>query len=496
MILQYSNPKTPPLEPCNGYGVSWVLVGFFVFVSLRLALLSPEMLGDPDTFLHVAIGDWIRAHQTVPLTDPFSYPMAGQPWVAHEWLSGLLMSYAYSVAGWYGVCVLSVVSLGLTLVILARFLLRHLPPAYAILLVVLAFAGLESHLLARPHVMAWPIMALWISLLMLRSEAGRLPPFWLLPFMVLWANLHGSFTLGLAFVVPLGLESCWNQRTAWRKLAIGWFLFLVLAIACSLLTPFGWHGLAFTNHLVSIEALATITEWQPLNVKGHPLVLMWAGLLLVLGLRGWLTISWIRLALLLGLGWQMMLHARFYSVFAMLVPLIIAAPLALSMRGWPLAKLAPTRVDVLLERWSLPSKNAAVLVALLALMVPIALLQQPNLEPGPKHAPRAAVNFIKQFYEKQHGINFYNYGGYLIWSGIPVFMDGRIDLRGDAGMKAYDEALTKIESVGLGALLGQYDIQWSLFPKANIGRLHMDEQSGWLRVYEDDEAVVHARVNK
>ena len=483
-------------DPAQGFGVSWVLLGFVLFVALRLALLSPEMLGDPDTFLHVAIGDWIRTHQTVPLTDPFAYPRAGQAWVAHEWLAGLLMSYAYGFAGWYGVCVLAVWSLGLTLVVLARFLLRRLPPIYALLLVVMAFAGMESHLLARPHVLAWPLMALWVSQLMARSEAGRLPPFWLLPLMVLWANLHGSFTLGLAFVMPMGLEACINQRSTWRQLAIGWSLFLALAIACSLITPFGWHGLAFTNRLVSIDALATITEWQPLTITGHPLVLMWIGLLLILGLRRWLSLPWIRLILLLGLAWQMMLHARFYSVFAMLAPLIVATPLASSMKAWPIAQSAATRGDAFLEKCSVPSRPWAVLVGLSLLALLIVLLDQPKLQPGPKHAPRAAVEFITARFGQQHGLNFYNYGGYLIWSGIPVFMDGRIDLRGDAGMKAYDAALTKPESIGLDRLIDQYDIQWTLFPKDGIGILHMDRQPGWYRAYEDDQSVVHARVHK
>ena len=121
-VLAYNNQvvQTSP--------ISWVLVGFVLFFTLRLALLGPDVLGDPDTFLHIAIGDWVRSHGVVPLTDPFSYPMAGEPWIAHEWLAGLIMSYAYILGGWYGVCVLAVMSCAVTLVILARYLLKHLPP--------------------------------------------------------------------------------------------------------------------------------------------------------------------------------------------------------------------------------------------------------------------------------------------------------------------------------------------------------------------------------
>ena len=39
------------------------------------------------------------------------------------------------------------------------------------------------------------------------SEEERTPSFWLLPLMVLWANLHGGFTLGLFLAAGFGLEA-------------------------------------------------------------------------------------------------------------------------------------------------------------------------------------------------------------------------------------------------------------------------------------------------
>lgn len=490
-VLAYNNQvvQTSP--------ISWVLVGFVLFFTLRLALLGPDVLGDPDTFLHIAIGDWVRSHGVVPLTDPFSYPMAGEPWIAHEWLAGLIMSYAYTLGGWYGVCVLAVMSCAVTLVILARYLLKHLPPVYVVLLVVMANAGLESHLLARPHVLAWPLMALWVSQLLNRAESGRMPPFWLLPLLVLWANLHGSFSLAIAFVPPLALEAWFNARSAnRRRVPLAWAGFLLLAVGASLITPFGWHGLAFTSNLVSIEALESITEWQPLTVKGHPLVLLWLGLFLVLGLRGWLQLPWIRLALIMGLGWQMLMHARFYSIFALLVPLLIAAPLAVSQQRWSLADQPDTAADRFFRWASGRSRVWALMLALGVVVAATVVFRQPNIEPGEKNAPRAAVTYLQKSGQTGHGLNYYNYGGYLIWSGIPVFMDGRIDLRGDAGMKAYDAAITRPDSEGLSQLLDKYAVTWTLFPKKDIGVMHMDRAPGWQRVYEDDQAVVHARLKK
>ena len=486
-----------PAAAVSAYSpISWVLIGFWVFVTVRLMLLSPEMLGDPDTFLHVGIGNWILAQGHVPLTDPFSYPMAGQPWVAHEWLAGVLMSLVYGWAGWYGICVLAILACGLTLVILARFLMDRLPPVYALLLTVLAYSGLESHLLARPHVLAWPLLALWVTVLLNRSEQGRGPAFWLLPLLVVWANLHGSFTLGLALLPSFAMEA-WSNRSDRRiRGLLAWAAFIVLAAGCAVVTPYGWAGVAFTGQLVSIKALASVTEWQPLTVTGHPLVLIWFGLLLLLGLRGWLRLPWVRLLLILGLGWQMLLHARFYSIFALLVPMLVALPLAVSQRAWPVAS-APESVPDRWFRWlSGPSRSWAVGAVALAMVLPVLLFRQAALEPGAKHAPRAALEFLKGTGLLERGLNYYNYGGFLVWSGVPVFMDGRIDLRGDAGMQAYDDALARAESKGLAELLEQYAVAWTLFPAKDLGALHMDRQEGWCRSFVDDTSVVHMRCKK
>lgn len=477
--------------------VSWVLVGFVLFVTLKLAFLEPGILGDPDTFLHVAIGDWIRQHGVVPLTDPFSYPMAGQPWVAHEWLAGLVMSYAYSLGGWYGICVLTVLSLGLTLAILARFLLRYLPAPYVILLVVLALIGLESHLLARPHVLVWPLIAIWVSQLLIRSESGRSPPFWMLPFIVLWANMHASFSLGILFVFPLALESVLNvERTERIRIFKQWSLFFVLALLACLITPFGLDGLAFAGKVVSMQSLATVGEWKPLNIREFPPVLIWLGLLLVMGLRGWLKLPWIRLVLLLGLGWQMMLHVRFYALFVLLAPLLLAAPLAASKRKWDTERGADSSLDRFFEWTSGPSRAWAILVAGCVLFAISYQLRQQGLQPEPAIAPSGALSFLKNAKLKGHGLNHYNYGGFLVWSDIPVFMDGRIDLRGDQGMKSYNQALTESDPKSLEKILEEYQVAWTMFPPDGIPAINMARLPGWTKAYADENAVIHVRLKK
>src|SRR5207237_503378 len=81
--------------------------------------------------------------------------------------------------------------------------LRRFEPLPAVIAAVAAAALLLPHCLARPHVLALPLLVLWAGLLLVARDAERPPPFMALPVMVLWANLHGSFLFGLALAAFL-----------------------------------------------------------------------------------------------------------------------------------------------------------------------------------------------------------------------------------------------------------------------------------------------------
>lgn len=113
-----------------------------IFIISTLGVLSFstfQTLGDPDTFLHLKIGQWIISHQAVPMVDYFSHSLPGESWVAHEWLSELILLMVYQIGGWGGLVLLAASCLGLSLALLAMFLQRRMPPIYALLFTALAF---------------------------------------------------------------------------------------------------------------------------------------------------------------------------------------------------------------------------------------------------------------------------------------------------------------------------------------------------------------------
>jgi hypothetical protein len=70
-------------------GLQMLALGSLGLAVVVLFLVWP-LRGD-DLILHLTLGQWIWQHGWVPTGDPFSYLTEGQEFVAHSWLSEVLL---------------------------------------------------------------------------------------------------------------------------------------------------------------------------------------------------------------------------------------------------------------------------------------------------------------------------------------------------------------------------------------------------------------------
>src|SRR5438046_5869236 len=199
--------SSPSYGSRSAWTLSWPLaLGLVMFACLMNANGLP-LLADPDSHWHITVGNWILEHRAVPDVDIYSFTLTGQPWIAKEWLSQVLLSGAYDIAGWGGVVALAAAAFAATFALLLRLLLRDIKPILALLFAGVAICMTAPHMLARPHALAMPFMLLWVAGLVRAVEERRAPNPWLLVCMLLWANLHGGFTFGLMVGGAFGLEA-------------------------------------------------------------------------------------------------------------------------------------------------------------------------------------------------------------------------------------------------------------------------------------------------
>jgi len=477
-------------------GVSWpIIVGCLAY--LGFLAYGKGLLGDPDTYWHVAAGRWILDHGAVPFQDPFSHTMRGAPWTAHEWLSEVILALAHQAGGWAGVVAIAALAFASTLAILTRFLLKNLDPVHVLMFVAFAAMMAAPHLHARPHVLAMPLMVVWTAHLARAGDRGTTPSFWLLPVMALWANLHGGFTLGLALSLAFALEGVLSARkiNQTAKAAKSWGLFVGLSFISALLTPHGIKGILFTLQILGGSyALDHIGEWQSPNFHIIQPLEMWLLFGLAVALHQGLRLPVMRLVLLLGLLHLALKHGRNIELIGLLTPLFLAAPLARQWREKAAAGRQLAKVDLFFQALARPARHrtAAVTMAGLALITLLAV-QLDTLRPEETATPSAAVEAARKAGLTGPVLNEYGLGGYLIYAGIPPFIDGRADMYGDDFLKEYMEAVSLKSPDGLPKLLQKYRIEWTLMPPESPAVALLDHLPEWRRLYADKVAVVHVR---
>jgi hypothetical protein len=463
-------------------GAAPPLVAVFLY-ALMLAS-GGNLLHDGDTFLHIAAGNWIWTHGGVPRTDPFSFTRHGAPWVAHEWLAELVFSASYRLLGWSGVIALSAGAIALTYYLLARFLARALAAPTMLVGVTASFLLAAPHLLARPHVLTMPLLVVWVAAHERARQEGRAPAPLLLPAMTLWANLHGGFVAGLGLTALYALDalaSAADRRARGRSLR-AWALFGAGALLAALATPFGINGPLFALHLMrETYALGTVSEWHSTDFsRFQPLEIWIVGLLLLdFALRPRLGLF--RLALLLGLVHFALAHSRNADLLALIGPMILAAPVALALGSSGAAGAAKP------PRRHIDAAGAAIVIAATVLLY----FNPTEPQDGPS-TPRAAVAAAIKAGITGPVFNAYDFGGYLIFTGIHPFVDGRIDLYGDRFMAEYMDAVAARDDA-LPRLLARHRIAWALLAPDMPAAHALDHLPGWQRVYADRDAVVYRR---
>ena len=454
-----------------------VLAGCLMFA---LVLFLPPILNDGDTLWQIRAGEWILDHRAIPSTDPFSFTAGEKPWFAHEWLAEVLMALAHRMGGMQGIMMLAAAASGLTAAVLLHHLRRFLPGIYAVLGLIVALSNAAPSLLARPHVLAWPCLVLWCGGLVKARANRAAPSFMLLPVMLLWVNLHGSFMLGLLLAGAFLLEALFDPGIDHRRVFTAWTAFLLAAWGVALLNPDGIGGVLFPFHLVGMKSLAWIGEWQATDFsRVQPLeLILLAGL--ALGLSGTLTLPPMRLLMLLGLIHGALSHARNEQILGLIGALILAEPIG--------ARLARGPAEALNGAWRGLTAGAAGLAAL-ALVVRIGMPLAPE-RTGAAFA--IMLDRVPAAVRARPVLNDYSLGGQLIFHGERPFVDSRADLHGDAFLTRY-RLITAPDRAALDRALTEYGIVWTIFPSGHRIVPVLEERPGWRRLLEAEGLVIHAR---
>ena len=194
-------------------------------------------------------------------------------------------------------------------------------------------------------------------------------------------------------------------------------------------------------------------------------------------------------------------HVRNRELLGIIAPLLIAAPLAQQLGKGAGPGLAATgichdappggRRGAASRR---RSSAAAALTAAIAcgFFATAWAFDRRGLAPRGDIAPVAAVEAARRAGLDGPVFNSVRFGGYLMFVGIPTFVDGRADLFGDKFLERYVTASSAVGDL-LPGLLDRYGVGWTLLEPASPAATLLDHLPGWQRVYADRYAVIHRR---
>jgi len=457
-------------------------------------LAAGKLFAEGDTWWHLVTGERILSAGAWPATDSYSFTVRGSPWIANEWLGEVAMAAALRLGGLRGLAVLLVIlaaSLTLLLYYYAWLCSGNAKAAAAACAVGLPLAGV--FFTPRPQLLGYIfLLVTLICLEQFRRRGGRW--LWLLPpVFLLWANVHGSFLMGL-FALGLygvcGLRSFQSGQVAAAAWTPGQRLRMLLTILLCLLallaTPYGTRLASYPVELLVQHPHLTslITEWQPLSFSTS-YGLWFLGFMLIVFLAQVLFPVVYRLEILAFFLFTMLescLHVRFLIFFVMAFTPILAQVLA---------------------RWTPPYEpqkdhpwvNAVLIGVVLAVVVAfIPSRRRLNEAVGEKY-PVGAVEYLRQHPVPAGLFNEETWGGFLIWSLGPehrVFVDGRAEIYDDAGVMVDCVRIKNLEGDPL-LLLQKYGIKACLLHQGVPLDTLLATSPEWQRVYQDNISAIFAR---
>ncbi len=417
--------------------VRWIF-GLITFVFIFIYHTYP--LGLSDFWWHLNTGRWIWVNGGMPSGDPFLFSSAS-PLDARAYLilrgyplSQLLFFSTYTLAGVPGLVLLKT----LLMTLFYGLLWNHFRRSGLHPILALAIVGLLPLLFFRFDELRPQIFSFIFTLLVLqlierflfhekRGSPQRHYLFLLPAIMLLWANLHRGFIIGIG-ILFVYLFAEWIARKkncnplsddAYRRLVI----LTIISAAISLVNPVGvtatWASFSEVSgpfSQVIDEFLGTLRYFEFIGMKqvGYWIVAIAAVPAIAL-LFKWRQVSlahWLVLTAFLGAG---IMSFRFSLLMVTVVLAVACIYLARDLNRW----LDGTKGMVMILLWCLS-------VGLLA----NSALSRTSLFTTPLETaviPSTAVDYLAQAKPAGNIFNFFEYGGYLSWRLYPqkIFIDQR-----------------------------------------------------------------------
>lgn len=476
---------------------------FSLSLYLIIFLSSVFPYGDKDWGWHYKYGEYFFKHGKILTTDIFSWSMAGYEWINHSWAYDLLLYILTNISGFVGLSLAgALVNLTAFHFAIANFKLSYWKKAIlALFFLLIGETGIYYGL--RSQVVSTMIFGI-LMFLLIRSQKNIKTLIFLPILFLVWANMHGSFTLGLGvmgiFLSSYFLIDYYKAKKTNLKIFTAYTLTALTSFGATFINPFGYKIYMESFRHFSNPYLKNVYEWMPIYPDCsycHPWTFFIYTLLILIGFAYFLkkknsnAIPYVILVALL--LFPTIDTRRLLPVF-----IITTLPfMANFLRDieWNIDKY---RIEKYL--------TILIIIVLLQFNLYTRFARNYNLYNFTEedHCYFAsgcsvkAVNYLISHPPQGKGLNFYDTGGYLIGKGISskIFIDGRMHLWKDKNYQAFGEYIEMYYRQNYEKFK-KYDFDWAFINNSSdlAKQFYSSTDLGeWKLEFRDGDSAYFVRV--
>lgn len=465
----------------------YIMFGIFFICFLSLLLIMP-IAGD-DYWWHTKVGEWIIENKKVPKTGIFSWYANENnlSWFAHEWLAEVVLYLFYLLFGENG----GVFYLLVTLLLISTLLYCYNYKGYlknlifSCIWVAFGFFAIGTISTARPHMLTISLFAILIHICEQMKKDINYKWYLLYPIITLiWANYHGGSS-NITYIIPIMyfITTCFNFKFGriegvkvkknYRYLILGLLNFLTLFI-----NP-RTYQLIYYPYSYTSEHAQYILEWKApsLTNGGFAIVLV------------------IFICLIFFITKQKLL----FSDLALVGCFMLLTLKSIRFDAW---LYVATTMVIFKYIKELKDKSVYKYLSYEFLILGIAFLCYSSycISNGTTYIEKSvsdeAIKVLKN--EKyNHLMNFYDYGSYLIYKDIDVFIDGRADMYSGYNFKQEAEGTIFTYDYSPKQFIKEFDFDMFIVPKESyISYYLQNNKDKYKELYSDDDLKIFKEKNE
>lgn len=499
---------------------------FFIATAILIAILAvvaTSTILPTDIFYSVKVGEWIASHG-IDMKDHFSIHN-NLPYTYPHWLFDFLIYWVYHFTGFIGIYILTCI-MAIALMILLYIISYRLSPGrnklIAFIVTLIATIIMSPFFTARAQMPTYILLLLAVYLIerflrqrKLRYTIGLVVIPWLIanyhvavyPFyIVIFLPYLGEYLTGL---ILRRVKHSHDSKFQLGRLQISIhdnakYLFPIIAVSAlvGLLTPLGTVPYTYLYKTMIGSSLSYITEHLPLVLSLSPEILIPIIATVIFLIFTKVKIRLCDLFAMVGYTYLTLSSRRQEALLVLFGSVIVCRLVSRLWQQYNVNnKIATQLIHIVIK----PIAIVDIAVIICIVIASQAIAKQVNQSVANTSSyPVAVSDYIVSNLDvkKIRLYNQYDYGGYILYRDIPVFIDPRADLY-TKPFNGREDIFTdymnadKIDKVYFEKIFHKYKITHVLVVKSshiNTVIAGQGKQSNYQKLYEKDGYVLYKRL--